>query len=146
MDIIKNIAKIHTKDINRLEMARKDLKISQTFISRCLGKSDSAWNQWLHTKKELPSEHLDQVINIFKTAENLLKGRKCLPIKNGDDPDQKAGIRKEHLDSIIDFLELVKDPQISIFSDRVKETMSILKIQAELASEILNHLKKDNLL
>lgn len=140
MDTIENIATIKTKDINRLEMARKKLKISQTFISQCLGKSDSAWNQWLHSKKEIPNAHLDQVINILETAENLLQGRRCLPIKNGYEP-HAARIDKDVLESVIDFLEIIEDPQISIFADKHKEVLSLIKTHSQMSTELLKQLK-----
>ena len=63
---IKDIAKIKAKDIDRLEMARKELKISGTFISRCLGLSDTTWSGWVTQRGSVPPKHLDQVVNIIQ--------------------------------------------------------------------------------
>lgn len=133
MDKIENIARLKTTDIKRLELTRKRLKISGTFISQCLGLSNTAWSTWVTQRGSVPAKYLDQVTNILQTVGNLQNGERCLAV-------QKTNKKKKELDLdlIIEFLESVHTPKIPLFSkQRTQDLEKLLEEFAEDAGIIL---------
>lgn len=133
MDTIENIARLKTTDIKRLEMIRKRLKISGTFISQCLGLSDTTWSGWVTQKGKIPEKYLDQVANIFQTVGNLQNGERCLAVKKVD----KKETKQLDIGLIFEFLEDVATPKIAIFEDKDEEMEKLIKRHSEDALMLL---------
>lgn len=134
MPTIKEIAKIKGSNIQHIELIRKQLNITQAFMGECLGKSKSVWNQWIKQRNAIPEEYMDQVINIFTTIDALQNGQKCLPAATTN--------KGEILIEVEQFLNKLSDPRISIFEDRNRYALKLLKHNSEEAKKLLNKIQQ----
>ena len=124
MNKVKEIARIKGSDVSRIELARKEIGITQKFIAECLGLQSTTYSQWVTQAERIPEKYVDELIHILTTLWNLrfnylnAQGAEKIQARK-----QKVEIDKETYDEIVEFLNNVSDPKVSVLDISSREEM-----------------------
>lgn len=119
----EEIATITARDSFKLEQARKKLGVTQTFLAACINMPPSSYNKMVNHGERIPKKYLEPICHVLTGIYYVRQGRKVVPVKNGKRDDGEVSVYSE----VLEFLETVTDPKISVKDSLLLEKDDILE-------------------
>ena len=150
MPKIEEIARLKAPDVFRIENIRKELKISQAFIGKCLGISSGTYSNWVSQQKRIPERWIPEIVEIFTAIFHIQSGN--FVINRLAEEERKVDVKKQteetvpksDLEVVWDFLQEVKDPKISAIEDNQEKSLrKLVQTYSDEAGTILELFNKE---